>query len=123
MGAYLGEKRLLIQRYEDEINDFRDWDSDEASHRIAGNVRRINQLRKIPSNLGNVYLVDAYLPGADLRSAYIGKSNLQGTYLHNAQLQRAYLGTTQLQDATLSYADLSDADLNGANTTLSVPAP
>ncbi len=41
----LAEKRIANQRYLDEIDDFRDWESDEAAHRIAGNIRRLNKNR------------------------------------------------------------------------------
>jgi hypothetical protein len=35
----LGEKRREIQRYIDEIDDFRGWESEEAAHRIRGDER------------------------------------------------------------------------------------
>lgn len=36
----MGEKQRTIQRYQDEIDDFRKWESEEAAHRIAGNIKK-----------------------------------------------------------------------------------
>ena len=38
-----GQRLITIQRYKDEIDDFRLWESDEAAYRIRGNIKRLNR--------------------------------------------------------------------------------
>ena len=39
----LGEKRRNIKRWQEEIDDFRGWNSEEAKFRIVGNIKRLNR--------------------------------------------------------------------------------
>ncbi len=43
----LVEKQMESQRYLDEIDDFRGWESEEASYRIASNLRRLKRSIRI----------------------------------------------------------------------------
>lgn len=52
------EKKQHIERYEEEIDDFKRWDTDEARVRIAGNLRRLAKLGKTDVNLSGVILRD-----------------------------------------------------------------
>src|SRR5258706_9352368 len=38
-----GEKRQRIRMYQDEIDDFRLWESAEAAFRTVGNLKRLNR--------------------------------------------------------------------------------
>ena len=53
------QRKQLIQRYLDEIDDFRGWDSDEACHRIRGSIFRLNKL-----NISNMDLRECFLSKA-----------------------------------------------------------
>lgn len=103
------EKKLKIQRHEDEIDDFRHWDEKEASYRIVGNIKRLNKLKKYDLNLRHCFLQNANLGNANLKMANLVGADLEGAYLGNAHLEGAYL-----TDAKFVYANLSDAHLNGA---------
>jgi hypothetical protein len=50
----MGEKRRNIKRWQEEIDDFRGWNSEEAKFRIVGNIKRLNRngiiLREIRSS-------------------------------------------------------------------------
>jgi len=125
------EKRIENQRYLDEIDDFRGWKSDEAAHRIAGNIKRLNR----NGYKGKIILANCYLPsidlynanlkGANLCSADLRESLLNGANLFNASLTSAILIETQfkrailikaaLYEAVLTKANLEDAQLIGAN--------
>ncbi len=72
-----GEKRIANRRYEEEIDDFRGWESDEASHRIRGNIKRLNRNGISKINLSNSYLKSADLKGANLQESYLLEVNLQ----------------------------------------------
>jgi hypothetical protein len=103
----LGERRQAIKRYQEEIEDYLLWYSDEAAHRIAGNIRRLNRL-----GITNIYLAYAYLNKADLVGV-----NLMNACLMSAELQETILITAHLQGASLVRANLKRALLAGANLT------
>jgi BTB/POZ domain-containing protein KCTD9 len=116
----LGEKRLEIKRYLEEIDDFRGWRSEEAGYRIAGNVRRLNRHGVTKINLSQCDLRAPYLSGINLRGANLVGANLQRaslweTDLFGANLREATLIGADLRGAKLIGADLRGADLQGAN--------
>jgi hypothetical protein len=121
----LGERRLTVQRYRDEIEDFLGWESDEAMHRIVGNIKRLNR-----EGVTSIWLGKAYLRGANLRGANLSRANLTdanlseadlteakltGANLYRANLRGAELLGINLEGADLSGADLSEASLDWAN--------
>ncbi len=99
------ERKSKIKRWQDEIDDFRDWDEKEAMFRIVGNIKRLNRY-----GVTDIYLRDCFLKGANLRAA-----NLNGANLRAANLNEASLAEANLWEADLSGADLSGADLMIAN--------
>lgn len=114
----LAERRLRNNRYREEIDDFLGWRSAEATHRIAGNIRRLNR-NGIRTRLK---LTEAYLTGANLAGAYLDGADLwgaslQGAQLGSARLNEANLAGADLQGADLERAALVRADLRGANLT------
>lgn len=116
----LGKKRLESQGYQDEIDDFREWKSEEATYRILGNIKRLNRNGVTKIDLSNCYLEKATLREAQLQGADLTEANLQGTDLREAQLQGgdltgANLRGADLREAQLQGADLADAKLQGAH--------
>lgn len=114
------EKRQTLQRYNEEIDDFLGWESDEASYRIAGNIRRINRLGDVPQALTSAYLRNAVLRGANLTGVYLNgadlsEANLSGANLCNTSLRYANLSEIGLCKANLNEADLHNANLYKAN--------
>jgi uncharacterized protein YjbI with pentapeptide repeats len=101
----IAERRSKIQDYFDEIDDFRGWDSEEASHRIRGIIFRLNKLGVTKIELNRCFLYCANLNAADFR----------GTNLSYADLQRADIMKANLSGANLECANLSGANLGGAN--------
>ncbi len=116
----LSQKNQDIKRYKEEIDDFRRWESDEAAHRIAGSVRRLNNLGVSNIDLRHCFLQNTKLEGAKLEGAKLEGAYLRGAYLRGANLQRANLVEANLQRADLAGANLAgaylwEADLWGAN--------
>ena len=110
------ERYMLHRRYREEIEDFLGWKSHEATHRIGGNIRRLNR--------GGVReefrLTEAYLSGANLTGALLKNSDLWGAdlseaLLGGADLRGSNVGGANLENAILEHADLLEADLRGAN--------
>ena len=73
----LREKRLKIQSYRDEIEDYLGWKEPEASYRISGLIKRLNRFGVGDIELQEANLQGAYLPKANFRRASLmGVTNL-----------------------------------------------
>jgi uncharacterized protein YjbI with pentapeptide repeats len=110
---YAGKKQK-IERYREEIDDFKGWDEKEATFRIVGNIKRLNRAKATKIDLRNCYLKEAKLYGANLREADLKNANLSHALLNGADLSDA-----DLRGIDLSYAHLFDALLTNANITSS----
>lgn len=108
-----------VQRYLEEIDDFRGWEGKEAMYRIVGNIRRLNRL-----GVTNVSLVDANLAAANLAEVDLESGNMTRTNFQGARMARANLSLIEGQKANLegiyasgarfAGADLTEANLQGA---------
>lgn len=103
------------QKYINEIDDFRRWESKEATFRIVGNIRRLNR-----NNVTNIWLAGCYLKKADLvhtnlQEADFRFTNLQEAILWDVNLQGANFQFANLQEADFSEANLQEADFTKAN--------
>jgi uncharacterized protein YjbI with pentapeptide repeats len=104
-----GKNKVEKRRYQDEIDDFRGWNSEEASRRIRGNLRRLNSF-----GVSSIDISNCFLRNMDLRN-----SNLSGCYAWGADLSWADLRFSNLskgnfEDANLSFSNLSGADVKDA---------
>ena len=111
----LAERRVRNNRYREEIDDYLGWKSPEATHRIAGNIRRLNRSGvRERMRLTEAYLFGANLGGAQLKEADLWGANLEGANLREAALEGANLAGASLEGADLERANLKNADLRGA---------
>ena len=123
-------KRDQIERYVEELEDYRRLETETGSARSAGILVRLAKSGGGDRAPGGMYLAKADLRGADLNEAHLGRADLRGAYLRGAHLSeahlrganlsqakliQAHLGQADLRDADLSGADLSPADLQGAD--------
>lgn len=112
----LAERRIENNRYSEEIEDFLGWKSPEATHRIAGNIRRLNRNGVAEKmRLTEAYLKGANLVGVVLDHADLWGANLEQAKLGGAKLRHAHMGGADLEEADLEHADATGADLRGAN--------
>ncbi len=110
-----GEKHLEFKRYQEEIEDFRYWTSDEATCRIAGIIRRLNKYHKFSKiDLSYCHLKDANLEKVNLQGAELYGTNLEGAILFEANLKKTHLCCTNLKNACLENANLQDAWIDHA---------
>jgi len=137
------ERKLNIQRWQEEIDDYRGWNADEAIFRIIGNIKRLNSHNITKINLSYCYLENACLGSNPQRFAdralgnlspkdmglmnqgYLVRSvatgdeefiaNLHGAILINTNLIKANLMDVNLSDANLYRADLQEACLHYAD--------
>ncbi|MEO0472580.1 MAG: pentapeptide repeat-containing protein, partial [Bacteroidota bacterium] len=120
----------LIDRYREEIEDYRSWQSEEAMFRIVGNIKRLSSLDISGIDLCNCFLNKAKLRGvnltdatlrearlvdADLRHAVLTRADFYAAFLNSADLTKARLDHAQLKTATMVRVNLRDADLFAAD--------
>jgi uncharacterized protein YjbI with pentapeptide repeats len=111
------EKKRKIQRWQEEIDDFRGWDEKEATFRILGNIKRLNRNGITKINLTYCFLKEADLREADLRGADFSGANLEGADLTGIDLKGADLSVANVTGADLRGAYLKGADLSVVNLT------
>jgi uncharacterized protein YjbI with pentapeptide repeats len=109
------EKWLGSRRYQEEIDDLREWDNDEAAHRIADNIKELNRSGVTDIRLERCYLVRADLERVDLSEADLSYANLKQAELREASLLSAKLRLADLNNANLEAANLRQADLRQAS--------
>ncbi len=107
----IAERRLRNGRYREEIDDYLGWKSPEATHRIVGNIRRLNR----GGVRSGFKLTEAFLAGANLSAAHLRESDLWGAVLDHASLRETDLSESNLAGAQLEGADLERARLRGAD--------
>ncbi|MGI9543095.1 MAG: pentapeptide repeat-containing protein [Cyclobacteriaceae bacterium] len=111
----IGEQRLRIKTYQDEIDDFRLWESDEAAFRTVGNIKRLNQHKIYDINLVNCYLSKTNLSHVVLSGSNINSCNLSHANLVGANLEGARLNQTNLENAQCNKVNFKNSYASGAN--------
>lgn len=128
-------KQDKIERYKEELDDYRGWTENEAAYRVAGVIRRLEAEGVEDINFERLHLgrcsreivekaakagvhilslQKARLDRADLRGADLGFANLQNAFLVASDLRGANLGFASLENAILSATNLQEVDLTTA---------
>lgn len=102
---YLKGRRDTIKRYHEELDDYREWDADEAAYRNAGIVRRLNGLG----------ITNIPLWGSNLNNAMLPQVNLKGSSLFRGSMWKAFCPDANLENTNLVSVNLAVADLTGAS--------
>ena len=120
-----GHKRQQIQHYKDDIDDFRNWSSEQAAYKILGNIKRLNKLGVSKIDLSHCFLNNLQMKNVNLEEAELYKIDLEGSNLYQAVLKKASLTESNLkginlhwaclEGARLGYTNLENADLRDAN--------
>jgi BTB/POZ domain-containing protein KCTD9 len=102
----LGIRRSDIKRWNEEIDNYREWKEKEAMFRIVGNIRRLNKIGYSKINLHGCYLEGANLANVNLNGAIFGYVSFGNANLSNSSLKRVFFsetgfGNTDLQNANL----------------------
>ncbi len=109
------EKKRHIQRWQDEIDDFRGWESEEAMFRIVGNIKRLNKKGINKINLNRCYLKKAQLHKNQLQESNLEYIKLQNAILSSVNLKGAYLKSAYLTNAILIDNNFEEAFLKKSN--------
>lgn len=121
------DDKSAIDRYNEEIDDFRDWNSQEAKIRVRGNIRRSNKLGNtkfdlFSINLSLIELRKVRLTGSSLTDTIFSGCNLENSYFDDTTSTSAkfigkntFLLNANFQRAELQYVEFTEAYLNGAD--------
>ena len=77
-GDRKAEQKRRIEKYTDAIDNLLGWESETATHRIVGNIRRLNREGVPPESLKQAYLNDADLKDANLSETSVHEADLSG---------------------------------------------
>ena len=110
-----GEIRQEIRTYQNEIDDFRLWRSEEAAFRTVGNIRRLNRHKVYELNLANCHLQKTNLSYVNLSGSNLNSANISNCALIEINLDNARLNQTNLENSNLNSSTLRGAYANGAN--------
>lgn len=110
-----GRKILETQRYKDDIDDFRGWESDEAAHRIRGSIIRLSRHKITQLNLRKCCLNSIDLSSLNLSKSNFMVSHLVGTRLIDSKLEEANFSWARLEEADFRWAKLRRANFNRAH--------
>lgn len=111
--ASKGERDTLINRYFEEIEDFRYWKAPEAKFRIRGNILRLNKLNISKFDLGFIDLSGLRLLNVNFNDSVLTDTNFTDTNLHEAQFTGVQCSgsTFSGKDCFLNRADFSKAHI------------
>lgn len=110
-----GQTRLRIRMYKDEIDDFRQWESEEAAFRTVGNVKRLNRHKIYDIDLVNCYLARTNLSYVILKGANLNSANVTQAQLVQSNLEKARMNRTNFEGSNLNQANLIQSYASGAN--------
>lgn len=102
-----GKNKMDKKRYQNEIDDFRGWKSEEAARRIRGNIRRLNSFGLTKIDINNCYLRNMDLRNTDLTGSYGWGADLSWTDLRFSKFSKG-----NYEYADFSYSNLSEANLS-----------
>ena len=97
----------LILRYFEEIDDFRYWQNEEAAHRIAGIVKRLNRLGVNMFDFTDIYLKNANLGNTDLSNSDFWSANLREAYFAKSKMNYCRVTFGNFSSCNFAQTDLS----------------
>ncbi len=111
----IGEKRLRIRMYKDEIDDFRQWESEEAAFRTVGNIKRLNRHKISAINLVNCYLTKTNMSHLDLNGSNVNSANFSHCNAIDCNFKNTRANQTNFENAKMNQANFEAAFASGAN--------
>lgn len=102
------EKRREIARFIEEIDDYRAWDTLEASVRIIGNIKRLNK-----RGITNIDLSDCKLQHAhsidSVSRIELGPWILSGANLNNIEFKKVFLKDSEFISSNMNVVNYHEA--------------
>jgi uncharacterized protein YjbI with pentapeptide repeats len=110
-----GEKQLRIKMYKDEIDDFRQWESEEAAFRTVGNIKRLNRHNITEINLVNCHMTKTNMSHVNLTGSNLNSSNFSHANAIECNFSGTRANQTNFENAKMNQANFQGAFASGAN--------
>ncbi len=110
-----GEKQLRIKMYKDEIDDFRQWESQEAAFRTVGNIKRLNRHKITDLNLVSCHLTRTNLNQVKLEGSNVNSANFSHCNAIECDFTDSRANQTNFENAKMNQANFTRAFASGAN--------
>jgi len=105
----------LIAHYHEEIDDFRDWKSDEAKYRILANVKRLSRLGEEKFDLNRCTLDGIDLKGLKIKDSDLNCINLSNAYISDCVFENVNFTGAILARATIVNSSFINCKVDSAN--------
>lgn len=109
------DRHSLRIRYHEEIDDFRDWKSNEAKYRILGIIKRLARLGEKRIDVNRAYLPGIHLENYSFEDSNFNCTNLTEAYISNCSFNRVDFTGASLAKATIVRSAFYDCKLDTAN--------
>jgi len=111
------EKKRKIERYKEEIDDYRGWNENEASHRIGGLVKRLIKLKVQNLDLSQCFLEQVHFINFKLLKANFYNANLGQSHFKNLELRESIFSYCNFEKAAIHNTDFSMSEMKWVNFT------
>jgi len=105
----------LIAHYHEEIDDFRDWKSDEAKFRILANIKRLSNLGEEKFDLNRCDLEGIDLKGLKIKNSDLNCINLSNAYISDCVFENVNFTGALLARATIVNSSFINCKVDSAN--------
>lgn len=107
----ISNKKNLIKSYRNEISFFRNWNSKEASYRILGNIKLLNELLITEINLEYCHLSNVRIDNINLTKAKLSNADFENSLIENVNFENSNLYGVSFKNATLENCSLLNTKL------------
>ena len=108
-------RKEKVERYKEEIDDFREWPGNEAKFRVMGLIRRLVREGEKKLNLQNCYLEGVSFGDWKLTETHFDMATLSEAKFYQTKLIGSTFQETKLKNAKFYGVDLTSADFSGAD--------
>ena len=104
-----------IQRYEDEMDDFKEWGKREGTLRIVGNLKRIRRETLKTLNLSGYSLKYANLKEMNFPSWTFNNVNFDSSTIKYSNFFRAKMDSVKIRESEVEYTIFGAAEMHNSN--------
>jgi len=110
----IATRKQKIQRYHNEIDDFRDWSDELAARRIRGNIYRLNKMGIIELDIHSCFLSELSLTSIKLDNSKAFNVNFENSDLDGSKIVSSDLWNSNFKNGSLRNVEFRDSVLNSA---------
>jgi hypothetical protein len=109
------DRHNLKLLYHAQIEDVRDWKSNEAKYRIMANIKRLSRLGEKRVDVNRAYLPGIHLENYSFEDSNFNCTNLTEAYISNCSFKRVDFTGASLAKANIVHSAFYDCKIDRAN--------